>query len=249
MARLKGPIQFTGKIGELVAYERDGEVILRSKSSLNKKRIATDPAFERTRESNQEFGGASNISKFLRNRWFSDIKMDKDSKVHHRLNSKILKFIHNGEGIRGRRSFKWTYVKSNFIPFNINAAIAPNSYMGAYPEVERMNDSIKLNTQGMIMETFPEGATHFKVFARIENTPDFAFNEKFNKYTPEDVERFSERVESTTFEVSQAINADLEFNGLTDEVFAVCFGIEYFQETNGDLYKLSAHPFAWIDLV
>jgi len=76
MARLKGPIKFSGALGELVAYQLNGKWIVRRKSSLDKKRVKSDPAFKNAHKASQEFGGAATISKYLGDRWRLHLQKD-----------------------------------------------------------------------------------------------------------------------------------------------------------------------------
>ena len=41
---LKGGIDFTGKVGDLVAYNKDGETRIQTKGGATKEKIYTDPA-------------------------------------------------------------------------------------------------------------------------------------------------------------------------------------------------------------
>jgi hypothetical protein len=59
MALLESDFNFTGPVGNLSAYRMRGvdKIILRKKGGASKKRIQTDPGFERTRLNNSEFSG------------------------------------------------------------------------------------------------------------------------------------------------------------------------------------------------
>jgi hypothetical protein len=72
MAKLNGPFSFTGRLGKLSAYRMKGldETILRTPGGASKEKIETDPAFEKTRRINVEFGGCGKGSKYLRKALF-----------------------------------------------------------------------------------------------------------------------------------------------------------------------------------
>src|SRR5690606_3838386 len=150
-------------IGDLVAYQLNGEWIIRRKSAIPKERIKNDPAFKRTRESNQEFGGASTIAKQLRNNWKPILMKDKDNTLHHKLNSIILKMIQTGEGERRNRHFSWGNVINDFEPVNLNNAIAPDRYLSGLPEVSLNNNQFTVNFNQMQLKVAPRGTTHYKV--------------------------------------------------------------------------------------
>lgn len=50
MAKQKGIITLTGTINGITYYQSAGNYLARGKSSLNKERFYTDPAFERSRQ-------------------------------------------------------------------------------------------------------------------------------------------------------------------------------------------------------
>lgn len=66
MAKQKGIIKIVGTLDELTFYRTRNGYAVRRKTSLDKQRVATDPAFVRTRENNQEFARAIRASKLVR---------------------------------------------------------------------------------------------------------------------------------------------------------------------------------------
>ena len=66
MARLKGIIKIQGTLDDLTFYKTQDGHLVKTKSSISKDRIATDPAFIRTRENGVEFGSAASAGKLLR---------------------------------------------------------------------------------------------------------------------------------------------------------------------------------------
>ncbi len=59
MARQIGPIKVSGTLDDLTFYKMDGEYLARKKTSLNKKRVMKDAAFENSRKAMVEFGVVS----------------------------------------------------------------------------------------------------------------------------------------------------------------------------------------------
>jgi len=69
MAILNEGFNFTGRVGNLIAYKRkdDDKIIIRMKSAgVSKEEIRNSPAFQRTRENNAEFGACGSASKAIR---------------------------------------------------------------------------------------------------------------------------------------------------------------------------------------
>ena len=58
MGILKGGIDFTGKVGDLVAYKRDGETVIQTKGGASKEKIYTDPAMAGTKNNAFAFRSA-----------------------------------------------------------------------------------------------------------------------------------------------------------------------------------------------
>ena len=66
MGKQKGTSQFTGRVGDLIFYDSPYGILVRGVGSLNKKRIAKDPSFARTRNTGTEFSRVSRGGKLLR---------------------------------------------------------------------------------------------------------------------------------------------------------------------------------------
>ncbi|MBL7703893.1 MAG: hypothetical protein JNM14_16705 [Ferruginibacter sp.] len=63
MAKQTGPFYITGTLGGITFYKRKGSWVARKKTSLNKKRVKTDPAFEGSRRASACFGAAAKLAK------------------------------------------------------------------------------------------------------------------------------------------------------------------------------------------
>jgi len=66
MARKKGIIKLKGTIGDITLYKTQDGHLAREKGGIDASRIASDPAFQRTRENVSEFGRAGKAGKILR---------------------------------------------------------------------------------------------------------------------------------------------------------------------------------------
>jgi hypothetical protein len=66
MARQRGIIKLTGKVGDLSFYKTQDGFLAREKGGVEASRIKNDPAFIRTRENGQEFGMAAKAGKLMR---------------------------------------------------------------------------------------------------------------------------------------------------------------------------------------
>jgi hypothetical protein len=105
MARQKGIIKLTGKIGDLSFYKSKDGYLAREKGGVDGERIKNDPAFARTRENGSEFGLAAKAGKTLRNAFRPMMMRAADNRVTSRLTrlmSQIRKLDTTSD--RGKRS-------------------------------------------------------------------------------------------------------------------------------------------------
>jgi hypothetical protein len=65
MAKQTGPIFIEGTLGGITFYNRRGTWVARKKTSLNKKRVTTDPAFAASRTASARFGTAAKLAKTI----------------------------------------------------------------------------------------------------------------------------------------------------------------------------------------
>ena len=247
MAKQVGIIKFKGQLAGLVAYQLNGEWILRLRTSVDKKRIQSDPAFEGTRQINKEFGGASSISKVIRQSWMPISTKDKDGTLHHRLNKKILEYIHHGQGLRGQRVFDWLDIQNDFEPFNVNDAVAPDNYLNRLPQVTRNGSSLSALFNNIELQSAPIGTTHFQCFIVAFSLPDMHFDESKKEYVVAKVQRQMEKTNTTM--TTNACNELLSLSIDPTNNYGIAFGISFFQEINGQMIPLRATPFCWYEIV
>lgn len=94
MARQKGIIKLDGTIGGITFYKstQDG-YLAREKGGVSAEKIATDPAFQRTRENGEEFGRAGKAGKLLRNAIRAMLQNSSDSRMVSRLTQKMVEVV------------------------------------------------------------------------------------------------------------------------------------------------------------
>ncbi|MFA6278267.1 MAG: hypothetical protein WC622_16075 [Pedobacter sp.] len=94
MARQKGIIKLKGTIGGITFYKtsQDGH-LAREKGGIEKSRIESDPAFQRTRENGSEFGRAGKAGKLLRTALRALLLNSADDRMVSRLTKEMLKLF------------------------------------------------------------------------------------------------------------------------------------------------------------
>jgi len=80
-----------GTIGNITFYKSGDGYLAREKGGVGANRIATDPAFQRTRENGAEFGRAGKAGKVLRNALRSLLQNTSDSRMISRLTREMMK--------------------------------------------------------------------------------------------------------------------------------------------------------------
>ncbi len=85
MAKQKGIIKLHGTIGDITFYKSQDGHLAREKGGIDAKKIATDPAFARTRENNSEFSSFTKSGKMLRDALRTMLMNAADNRVIPRL--------------------------------------------------------------------------------------------------------------------------------------------------------------------
>src|SRR6478609_9254268 len=121
MAKQKGIIRLKGSLGGITFYQRNGDNLSREQNGPEKSKIQNDPNFARTRENNQEFGGAATIGKALRVGLVQEFDEMADSNTTGRI-TRLMKQIISRDitGIRGQRAFAPVTYKSMFVNFQFS---------------------------------------------------------------------------------------------------------------------------------
>ncbi|MEN9442235.1 MAG: hypothetical protein RLZ33_2312, partial [Bacteroidota bacterium] len=101
MARQSGLIKIKGTLDNVSFYKTKDGHLARMKTSVDGKRIASDPAFERTRENNKEFGNAATAGKLMRDALRPMALNASDSRVTSRL-TQIMTRVKNMDSTSAR---------------------------------------------------------------------------------------------------------------------------------------------------
>lgn len=170
MPRQFGPIKLQGTIGDITFVKNeDGTFGARAKTEISKERIATDPAFIRTRENNVLFGRAGKGSRLFREA-FQSITAMGDRRMIPRLQQLFMRVIKT-DTTSARGEHKISLGNLLFLEdFNFNAngklnTVFKNPFVVG---VDRATGVVDLNVPPYIPEGTvfpPTGATHYKLFA------------------------------------------------------------------------------------
>jgi hypothetical protein len=246
MAKQKGIIKLEGTIGDITFFKSKDGYVAKEKSGPSAEQIATDPAFQRTRENGKEFGRAGKAGKVLRNAVRSLIQNAADSKAVSRLTKEMMKVIKaDSTNTRGLRNVidGETELLEGF-DFNINGKIGTTLYAPYNTVIDRVAGTLTLNLPSFKpadMIAAPAGATHFKIVSAGSEI-DFEKGENVTDVQESAILPWDGSA-TAVMTVAHAVTANS-----THPLFLV-LGIQFFQEVNGEHYPLKNGAFNALTIV
>jgi hypothetical protein len=246
MARQKGIIKLKGTIGDITFYKTQDGHLAREKGGIDANRIASDPAFQRTRENGSEFGRAGKAGKILRNALRALLLHAADGRMVSRLTQAMVKVIQadmvSERGLRNVIDGEAELLIG--FEFNIRGKLGTSLFAPLVGTIDRVTGEISVNLASFIpanMIAAPGGTTHFKIVSAGAEI-DFEA-ETF-------IETHSETAilawDATPTAVINQVNAVTPAS--TKPLF-LALGIEFFQEVNGQMYPLKNGAFNPLSVV
>jgi hypothetical protein len=235
MARQKGIIKLKGTIGDITFYKSKDGYIAREKNDIDAKRIATDPAFQRTRENGAEFGRAGKAGKILRTALRSLLTNSSDGKMVGRLTQQMVKVIQADlTSVRGLRNVidGEAELLTGF-EFNINGKLNTSLFAPYVATINRVSGAITVVLDPFVpinMIAAPSGSTHFKIISAGAEI-DFE-TEAFVEAHSETAILPWDAVATVAINLANAVTPNS-----TKPLF-LALGVEYYQEVNGQMYPL-----------
>lgn len=235
MARQKGIIKLKGTIGDITFYKTKDGYIAREKGGIEPGRIASDPAFQRTRENGREFGRAGKAGKVLRNAVRTMLLGASDSRMVSRLTREMIRVIQaDTVSIRGERNVidGEAELLAGF-EFNAGGILSTTLYAPYEAAIDREAGAISVNFQAFApreMVNAPGGATHFRIRAAGAEV-DFE--------APSFVTAMAETAMLPLDGPAAApIALDCAVTPQSTKVLFLLLGVEFCQQVNGQMYPL-----------
>ncbi len=246
MAQQKGILPLKGTIGNITFYKSKDGYLAREKTSVNKERIANDPAFARTRENGAEFGRAGQAGKVLRTALRSLLLNTADSRMLSRLTRELMKVIQadavNERGLRNVIDGESELLEG--FEFNANSKLSTSLFAPFTTNINRVSGELSVSIPAFVptnMVAAPSGATHFKlVSAGVEI--DFE-NKSYVVAIGDSGSLPINSIATVPLNMSHQVTANS-----TKPLFLV-LGIEFYQEVNGNEYSLKNGAFNALALV
>ena len=246
MAKQKGIIKLEGTIGDLTFYKSQDGYLAKGKGGIPAARIATDAAFQRTRENGSEFGRAGKAGKLLRNSVRALIQIASDRLLVSRLTTEMVKVIQedatNPRGLRNVIDGEAELLEG--FDFNINAKLGSTLYAPFTGTIDRVAGTLTANLPAFVpinMIAAPGGTTHFKIVSAGTEI-DFE-NEKFVVDVKETAILPWDATPTAVVDLANAVTANS-----THPLF-LALGIAFYQQVNGQMYPLKNGAFNALALI
>ncbi|WP_026704730.1 hypothetical protein [Flavobacterium soli] len=246
MAKQKGIIKLKGTIGDITFYKSKDGFIAREKTTIDAKRIATDPAFQRTRENGAEFGRAGKASKVLRNAFRPVFKNSADSRMTSRLTQAMMKVVQADlVSVRGKRNvIDGEAALLQGFEFNGGAKLETTLFAPYLPTIDRTAGEISLRVPSFVpadMLAAPAGTTHFRIYSAGAEI-DFE-QEAFRMESSE-----STIMSWDTTQTMEVVQVNQVTADSTWPLFLVVV-VEFYQMVNAQLYPLKNGSYNPLSLV
>lgn len=246
MARQNSLVKLKGTLGDITFFKsRDGHMV-REKGGIDGKRIATDPAFQRTRENGWEFGRAARAGKVLRMAVRPLLINAMDSRAVSRLTQSMMAVLKaDAVSARGLRNVidGEAELLSGF-EFNINGILDTTLYVPYATAINRTTGELTVSINSFIPDNMlvgPIGASHFKI---VSGATEVDFEQGSF------ISDFSETAILPLGEVATAvITLNNQVTAASTKPLFLVMGINFFEEVNGRMYPLKNGAFNPLSIV
>ena len=257
MARQLGHVNYGGTIGGIRHFKIKGLSgnFAGLKGGATGEQIKSDPAFIRTRENMNEFGGCAIVGKSLRTGLAQIMKQMSDSQLTGRLTGIMKKInLEDQSEARGYRAILVSAQPQYLLGLNFNRN---NSFEGMFTGAVETVTTAERNSVTLNVEPFstlsnvnaPSGATHFRLVNAISVLSDFAFNATTKIYEPLEsaLNETSKITYSDYIEVGSSVAESILIESvlpgaptMTADVSLIsCVGIEFYQKVGANYYIFS----------
>lgn len=246
MAKQRGIIKIEGTLGDITFVKTQDGYIAKEKTSINAKRIATDVAFQRTRENASEFGRAGKAVKLLRIAIRTLLQNAKDRRVTSRLTKEMMKVVKaDATSVRGLRNVVDGEAELlQGFEFNKNSALSSTLFAQYTSAINRVTGQLTVDIPVFIPANdlvAPAGVTHFKMVSAAAEI-DF------------EAETYTEANSSTAIlpwdaNPTVAINLANTVTPNSTHPLFLLLGIQFFQQVNGINYPLKNGAYNALSLV
>lgn len=246
MAKQKGIIALEGTIGNITFLKTKDGYMAKQKSEISAQKIATDPAFQRTRENNAEFGRAAVAGKVFRTAFRPLIQKAKDHIYVGRLTKRFKEVIKmdqtNPRGLRNVIDGEAELLQQ--FEFNMNAKLSATLFSPYTATINRVTGEAKVEINPFIPAEYisvPVGSTHFRI---VSAAASINFEQK--QYDVESSETAYLPIDN---QATAAINLVNALPANSTHPIVLLLGIQFYQEVNNVQYPLKNGVFNSLSVV
>ncbi|WP_336297987.1 hypothetical protein [Flavobacterium sp. CBA20B-1] len=246
MASQDGIFKIKGTLGGVTFYKTKDGHLAREKGGIDKKRMAKDPAFKRTRENGNEFGRAGTYGKYLRSAFRPMLNNTSDKRVVSRLVKDLMTIIKTDTvNARGERTpLEGDFELLRGFDFNSNGLLSNTLYAPYNASIDRVSGAVSVELPELVpdqMINAPTGTTHFKIVTGASEV-DFQAGNSLTVY-----EGTAEIPWDNTLLPPLAL--DLSVTPASSLPLVLLLGVEFYQEINGVFYMLNNGSFNALAIV
>ena len=236
MAKQKSIIKLEGTIGDISFYKSKDGYIAREYSPISAERMATDPAFKRTRENGAEFGRAGKAGRLLRKALRELIQIGSDRRMANRLTKEMVKVLQADQvSVRGERNVLDGELELlRGFNFNITAPLDSVLFADFSAVIDRPSGVCSVNVPVFNPEKSlraPAGTTHFE-FECFATAIDF-------EQEIIETERTKSGYLSSSSVLAAAISLQMNLSANSTHPIFIGLSILFYQEINGVYYPLN----------
>ena len=240
MARQTGIIKLKGTIGDISFYKSADGHMARAKGGIDASRMASDPAFQRTRENGSEFGRAGKGGKVIRGAVRVLLQNAKDKRVVSRLVKSLLEIAKtdpiNERGLRTIEDGNMSLLAG--FEFNVNGKLGATMYAPISTSINRVTGAVEATVAPFaptVRIAAPGGTTHFKI---VSGAAELDFENETSVFESDETAiLLYDSADTAAISLAMALPA----NSSLPLIQVV--GIEFYQEVNGQMYPLKNGAF------
>lgn len=246
MGKQSAIIPFEGTLGNITFYKTADGYRVKRKGGVSSKRMAKDPAFQRTRENGAEFGRAGTGGKTLRLSFAELLKNVSDTKMVSRLTARMMKVI-QGDLVNRRGQRRIKDGDMNLLAgfdFNINGKLSATLAVDYSAGIDRASGELIINVPAFVPDrllTVPDGGTHYCITG-AGTAVDFEQKTHVSKFQRTAILPWNDQATAAvTLTYALPANSTLPL--------FLAMGVEFYQELNGNFYPLKSGAFNCLSLV
>jgi len=246
MAKQRGIFKAEGTIDEITFYKSKDGYLIRQKGGVSAERIASDPAFERTRENQKEFARAGSAGKVLRTALRPLLINATDRLLVSRLFTAMMKVVKaDATSDRGQRNVLDGELELlEGFEFNEAGKLMQTLFAPFTASIDRVSGALTIEVPSFVpvnMIAAPAEATHYKI---VSAGGFIDFTTGTNGITTAET-----AVSPIGSDASAVVNQNFNAGANNTHPLFLVLGISFYQEVNGKNYSLKNGAFNALSIV